>query len=379
MFYFTHLAIYRIPSKTLQQMKRLILTAVLTCTLGSVWAKEYHVSADAKAEGNGSFQSPFKTINSAAQVARAGDTITVYEGTYREWVDPKYGGTDPGNPILYRAANGETVQLKGSEIVKGWKKQKNGTWTITLPESFFGGYNALNTDVEGDWFWPYSKRNHTADIYVNGISMYETDSLHKVTKVPRSDVNERSYTWYTETNGGETTVWANFQDFNPNKELIEVSLRPTCFYPTQRGINYITLRGFDISQAASQWGAPTAHQVGMVATHWNKGWIIEENTIQSLRELLWAKTNRPDTTYGVRIKRKTDRCTTSKRSLKCLHCPIRGAKNIQALILYAIIRFIIASKPVFVEVWAVLLVKYMAIIFIIYGRSVSLTELKLRV
>lgn len=283
MFYFTHLAIYRIPSKTLQQMKRLILTAVLTCTLCNAWAKEYHVSADAKAEGNGSFQSPFKTINSAAQVARAGDTITVYEGTYREWVDPKHGGTDPGNPILYRAANGATVQLKGSEVVKGWEKQKNGTWTITLPESFFGGYNALNTDVEGDWFWPYSKRNHTADIYVNGISMYETDSLHKVTKVPRTDVNERSYTWYTETNAGETTVWANFQDYNPNKELIEVSLRPTCFYPTQRGVNYITLRGFDISQAASQWGAPTAHQVGMVATHWNKGWIIEENTIHDTK------------------------------------------------------------------------------------------------
>lgn len=252
-------------------MKRLILTAVLTCSLGNAWAKEYHVSADAKTEGNGSLQSPFKSINSAAQVARAGDTITVYEGTYREWVDPKHGGTDPGNPILYRAANGATVQLKGSEVVKGWKKQKNGTWTITLPESFFGGYNALNTDVEGDWFWPYSKRNHTADIYVNGISMYETDSLHKVTKVPRTDVNERSYTWYTETNAGETTVWANFQDYNPNKELIEVSLRPTCFYPTQRGVNYITLRGFDVSQAASQWGAPTAHQVGMVATHWNKG------------------------------------------------------------------------------------------------------------
>jgi hypothetical protein len=38
-------------------------------------------------------------------------------------------------------------------------------------------------------------------------------------------------------------------------------------------INYITIKGFYISQAAIQWAAPTAEQVGMVAFHWNKGWI----------------------------------------------------------------------------------------------------------
>ena len=39
------------------------------------------------------------------------------------------------------------------------------------------------------------------------------------------------------------------------------------------------MSGFHISQAATQCGAPTAEQIGMVATHWNKGWIIENNTI----------------------------------------------------------------------------------------------------
>ena len=57
--------------------------------------------------------------------------------------------------------------------------------------------------------------------------------------------------------------------------------RKTCFYPDRPGVNYITLRGFHISQAATQWGAPTAEQVGMIATHWNKGWIIENNVISN--------------------------------------------------------------------------------------------------
>src|SRR3989339_1653169 len=86
--------------------------------------------------------------------------------------------------------------------------------------------------------------------------------------------NEGSvYTWYCESDNANTTIYANFQKFNPNKELVEISARPTVFYPSKPGINYITISGFHISQAATQWGAPTAEQVGMIATHWNKGWI----------------------------------------------------------------------------------------------------------
>jgi hypothetical protein len=48
-------------------------------------------------------------------------------------------------------------------------------------------------------------------------------------------------------------------------------------------VNYLTISGFHISQAASQWAAPTAEQIGMVATHWNKGWIIENNVISNAK------------------------------------------------------------------------------------------------
>lgn len=47
-------------------------------------------------------------------------------------------------------------------------------------------------------------------------------------------------------------------------------------YPSGTGRNYITLSGFVIRQAATQWAPPTAYQEGMVGPHWSKGWIIEE-------------------------------------------------------------------------------------------------------
>lgn len=68
-----------------------------------------------------------------------------------------------------------------------------------------------------------------------------------------------------------TTIYANFGDIDPNKETVEIAARPTCFYPTRQGLNYITIRGFHVGQAATQWGAPTAGTVGMIATHWCKG------------------------------------------------------------------------------------------------------------
>ena len=31
--------------------------------------------------------------------------------------------------------------------------------------------------------------------------------------------------------------------------------------------------------AATPWAPPTAEQVGLIGTHWSKGWIIEDNVV----------------------------------------------------------------------------------------------------
>ncbi len=48
-------------------------------------------------------------------------------------------------------------------------------------------------------------------------------------------------------------------------------------------MDYITVRGFVFSQAATQWAAPTAEQVGMIGTNWSKGWVIEDNMVSDSR------------------------------------------------------------------------------------------------
>ena len=76
-----------------------------------------------------------------------------------------------------------------------------------------------------------------------------------------------------------TAIWAQFKGLNPNEQLVEINVRRTVFYPEKPGMNYITVRGFAMRHAATPWAPPTAEQVGLIGTHWSKGWVIENNTI----------------------------------------------------------------------------------------------------
>jgi hypothetical protein len=267
---------------------KLMKLPILACFLliaTLLTAKEYHVSVKGNDSNEGSEQKPFKTISQAVKFAYPGDVITVHAGTYREWINPIRGGESDSKRIVLRAAPGEKAEIKGSEIIKGWEKQKDGVWKVVIPNSFFGDYNPYQDSIFGDWFNRQGRIHHTGEVFLNGKSLYEKETLDKVMN-PVADKNIKdpegsTYTWFCKSDNNNTTIWANFHQFDPNKELTEISTRRTCIFPEKPGINFITISGFHISQAATQWGAPTAEQVGMIATHWNKGWIIENNVISN--------------------------------------------------------------------------------------------------
>jgi hypothetical protein len=85
--------------------------------------------------------------------------------------------------------------------------------------------------------------------------------------------------WFAQVDASNTTIWAQFPRVNPNEQLVEINVRRTVFYPDQPGRNYITVRGFTMRDAATPWAPPTSEQVGLIGTHWSKGWIIENNVI----------------------------------------------------------------------------------------------------
>jgi hypothetical protein len=246
-------------------------------------AKVLHVATSGPGAVDGSAAQPYHTISAAAQVAQPGDTIIVHGGVYRERVTPSRGGEAEDRRIVYQAAAGEQAVIKGSEVIRGWKHFDGNVWKVTLPNSFFGGYNPYQDLIQGDWFADKGRPHHTGEVYLNGRSLYESDRLERVLHpepYPESRDREAStWTWFCESDGKNTCLYANFHGKNPNDELVEINVRASCFYPDKPGCDYITVRGFRMCQAATQWAAPTAEQIGLIGTHWSKGWIIEDNVI----------------------------------------------------------------------------------------------------
>ena len=406
-------------------MRRTIITFLgITAFTAIIPAAEIHVASSGNDANPGTPAAPLRTIQRAADRARPGDVITVHAGTYRERVTPPRGGESGARRIVYQVVPGETVEIKGSEVVKGWVKVQDAVWKVTLSNSFFGGFNPYRDLIHGDWFDPRGREHHTGAVYLNGdwlieaakrdevlmpagttplwLTQADQQSLlnvawlrpggvgenagripatgfaaqHGVQTAPcseggecigwiehgdwvryeRMDLGQRTeqleiraasatdggiielrldapdgellgicsvpntggwqswssfntkikpvsgvktlclvfrthksdalkaqalntQLWFAEVDKENTTIWAQFKGVNPNEQLVEINVRRTVFYPDKPGMNYITVRGFVLCQAATPWAPPTAEQVGMIGTHWSQGWIIESNTI----------------------------------------------------------------------------------------------------
>lgn len=256
-------------------MKALKVLSLVVILASMVSAREYHVSVNGSDSNVGTSAQPFQTISKAAEVAQSGDAVTVHEGTYRERVTPPRGGTSEAERIIYRAAPGEEVVIKGSEIVKGWEKVQNDTWKVTIANGFFGDFNPYSDLIAGDWFNGKGRDHHTGAVYLNEHWLTEGAKLDEVLK-PVGDTP----LWFGKVDETNTTIWAQFKDVNPNEGQVEINVRQAVFYPAKTGINYLTVRGFTMLHAATNWAPPTAEQIGLIGTHWSKGWIIEDCDIR---------------------------------------------------------------------------------------------------
>ena len=260
-----------------------------------------HVATTGSDSSEGSPDRPLRTIDRAAELAQPGDTVVVHEGVYREWVRPRRGGLSDRRRITYEAAPGEHVVITGSEQVTGWEPVEGSVWTVTVPNALFGSFNPFAEEVDGDWIVHPEKdspRKHLGDVYLNGRSFYEVSTAAEVSDPQlRTEVlddwtglldrvrdpEQTRLVWYAEVGEDTTTIRANFQGADPNAELVEINVRRSVFYPTEYHLDYITVRGFELAQAACPWTPPTADQPGLIGPNWAKGWIIEDNVIHDAK------------------------------------------------------------------------------------------------
>ena len=144
-----------------------LFSALMAMTMNYVNARTLHVTKGGLDTNAGTLKAPFASISKAASIALATDTVLIHEGVYREWVSPANSGINHSKRIVYMAAPGENVWIKGSEVVMGWKNDSKGIWKVEVPNTIFADFNPFAINVSGGWLQK-GKSLHLGEVYIEG-------------------------------------------------------------------------------------------------------------------------------------------------------------------------------------------------------------------
>ena len=233
----------------------------------------------------GTKEHPFRTVSEAAAIATPGDEIRVASGIYREKVDPPRGGTGEDQRITYRSETPGGAILTGAEVLTGWLPAGSGVWTAQAGSHVFPDGNPYTQIIDGDWFYANPLHPlHRGQLFADNIPLMEV-SDPELLKDPPADIRLASPAgcWHVEPINGETVFSVNLYGNDPNETYMEFTARSAVFHPKKTHVDYITLSGFVLCKAATNWAPPTACQEGLAGPNWAKGWIIEDCEIYGSR------------------------------------------------------------------------------------------------
>ncbi|MGO9112352.1 MAG: DUF1565 domain-containing protein [Thermoguttaceae bacterium] len=72
---------------------------------------------------------PLATLAKAMEVAQAGETVILRGGVYRETLKAGCDG------VTVRAIQGEKVTISGADVIEGWQRAANGSWSAPLGDA----------------------------------------------------------------------------------------------------------------------------------------------------------------------------------------------------------------------------------------------------
>lgn len=240
-----------------------------------VVAQEHFSASD---RNPGTEHKPFQTINAAAQQAQPGDTILVHAGIYRERVIPPRSGI-LNQPIVYEAAPGETVVLRGSEIWSATPisaEVSSADWEGPLPQKLFP-----DTD-------PFTKQlERMPKGYLRGQVFCQSLPLRQV--LDPETLAAQPGVWYFDPQKRWLRVHLDQAYPVSNPPLLEVSTRRAVFAPKIRGLGHIHVKGFVMEHGANPFPSGFWHsqspQAGILSTRSGHHWLIENNTVRFAKSL----------------------------------------------------------------------------------------------
>jgi hypothetical protein len=204
-------------------MKRTLLIPLTVLLLASaVQARTLVVDpahSQAADSNPGTQDKPFKTISAGTVVLRAGDTLLIHPGVYRETVRLKESGTAE-SPIVIQAATKGTVTIRGSALVSDWRRSEANPQMFIHDgwDKYFGKWDDTLAKG-GDQFrakfgGPGTQTMAFGQVFVNGTLIREVACPEK----------REAGTFYIDKDKKQIHLWlANGAD--PNQCRVEVTER----------------------------------------------------------------------------------------------------------------------------------------------------------
>ena len=193
-------------------------------------------------DSSGTRDKPFKTITRGVKELKPGDTLTIRGGTYREGVEINLVGSAE-HPITVQAAAGESVIIKGSEVVKGWTRdgklwRKEGWTEAFVRQNYARGTSLVSPNV--------------MEVFQQDGIRGEAVVLFRV-RTPE-ELREGKCFWDEKT--GTITIHPYGEGFDPNVNGVEVAVRGRAL---TAGHRFVRVRGIGMRQfgmaAVTNWPA----------------------------------------------------------------------------------------------------------------------------
>ena len=261
----------------------------------SAAAETLHVDPKGDDQGDGSEAKPFRTIQHAADLAQAGDTVLVAPGIYRERIAPPRGGKE-GTPITFRSSVKHGAIVRGSDSwMPQWRKVSPGLYAGKVDEAMFtdtahrdsaNPFRVPSSSTpygregkpEAEREYPKSDKNLSfslGQVFVDDECYVQEPDLAKHKRLAKS--------WrYAD---GELTI--RFADDIPARHKVELTTKRRLFAPHKRQLAHIIVEDFVFERCGNQYPTnfwekenPEWQQAGMVGTRSGKNWIIRGNVIR---------------------------------------------------------------------------------------------------
>ena len=205
-------------------------------------AATYHTATSGMDTAAGTAAAPFRTIQRGVDALKAGDTLLVGPGVYRERVTVTRGGTKSA-PVTIAAAPGARVVVTGADRVNGWVKTPGDD-----PVFVHDGWNfafPINRRPDGtlELSHPDDKRHELigrAEQVIAGERL-----LRQV--LQRSQMAPG--TFFADLAAKKLYVWLATNE-DPNGVEMEASTRSE-WLVTEPGANFVRLRGLTFRYAAN--------------------------------------------------------------------------------------------------------------------------------